>query len=91
MADKIDIDAPQIFKKSKTNEAENWQKLKKASLNSRFTGFKTEDCASTYSLLKKFWNLMLLLTYKFTTENHQGNHKGTKDITPPGGKPHRFK
>ena len=30
------------------------KKLKTASLNSRFTGSKKEDCTSTSSILKKF-------------------------------------
>ena len=40
MDTKIDIDALNIFKKSRTNEAENRQKIKTASLNSRFPGSK---------------------------------------------------
>ena len=37
MAAKIDIEALKIFTKSRTNEAENLQKIKTASLDSRFT------------------------------------------------------
>ena len=37
MADKIDIDARKNFKKSRTNQPENRQILKTASLNSTFT------------------------------------------------------
>ena len=33
------------------------KKLKTASLNSRFTGFKKEECTSTCSLLKNFETL----------------------------------
>ena len=32
MGAKIDVDALKLFKKSRTNEAENWKKLKTASL-----------------------------------------------------------
>ena len=42
-------------------------KLKTARLNSKFIGFKKEECTSTFSLLKNFETfLKLLLTYKFT-------------------------
>ena len=40
MVAKIGIDVLKIKKKLKANEAENRQKLKTASFNSRFTGFK---------------------------------------------------
>ena len=43
MAAKNDIDALKISKKSRINEAEKGQKLKTASLNSRFTGSKKEE------------------------------------------------
>ena len=39
-------------KKSRTKEAENRQKLKTASLNSKFTGCKKEECTSTCSVLE---------------------------------------
>ena len=54
MPAEIDIDALKIFTKSRTNETENRKKLKTASLNSRFTGSKKEECTSTCSLLKNF-------------------------------------
>ena len=55
MADKIDIDARKNFKKSRTNQPENRQILKTASLNSTFTAvLKKEECTSTCSLFKKF-------------------------------------
>ena len=54
MPAEIDIDALKIFTKSRTNETEYWQKLKTASLNSRFTSSKKEVCTSTCSLLKNF-------------------------------------
>ena len=42
MPAEIDIDALKIFTKSRTNETEYWQKIKTASLNSRFTGSEKE-------------------------------------------------
>ena len=42
MPAEIDIDAPKIFTKSRTNETEYWKKLKTACLNSRFTGSKKQ-------------------------------------------------
>ena len=54
MPAKIDIDALKIFTKSRTNETEYRQKLKTASLSSRFTGSKKEECTSTCSLLTNF-------------------------------------
>ena len=54
MAARIDIHALKTFKISRTNEAENWQKIKTASLNSRFSGFRKEECTLTCSLLKNF-------------------------------------
>ena len=54
MPAKIDIDALKIFTKSRTNEIEYRQKLKTASLNSRFTGSKKEESTSTCSLMKNF-------------------------------------
>ena len=52
---KIDIDALKSFTKSRTiNETEYRQKVKTASLDSRFTGYKKEECTSTCSLLKNF-------------------------------------
>ena len=57
MPAEIDIDALIIFTKSRTNETEYCQKLKTASLNSRFTGSKKEECTSTCSLLKNFETL----------------------------------
>ena len=53
MADKIDIDARKHFKKSRTNQTENRQILKIASLNSTFTAVQ-EECTSTCSLFKNF-------------------------------------
>ena len=40
MPAKIDIDALKVFTKSRTNETEYRQKIKTASLNSTFTGYK---------------------------------------------------
>ena len=57
MPAEIDIDALKIFTKSRTNETKYWKKLKTASLNPRFTGFKKEECTSTCSLLKNFETL----------------------------------
>ena len=54
MAAKIDIDALKIFTKSKQMRLNIGKKLKTASLNSRFTGSKEEECTSTCSLLKIF-------------------------------------
>ena len=54
MPAKIDIAGLKIFTKSKINETEYRQKLKTASLNSRFTSSKKEECTATRSLLKKF-------------------------------------
>ena len=53
MAAKIDIEALKIFTKSRANEAENLQKIKTASIDSRFTGCK-KKCTSTWSRLKNF-------------------------------------
>ena len=53
MADKIDIYAVKFFKKSRTNEVENRQKIKTVSLNSSFTGSKQEDCTLTKSTFEK--------------------------------------
>ena len=53
MAAKIDIEALKIFTKSRANEAENLQKIKTASIDSRFTGSK-KKCTSTWSRLKNF-------------------------------------
>ena len=57
MPAKIESDALKIFKRLRTNETEYWQKLKTASLNSRFTDSKKEECISTCSLLKNFQTL----------------------------------
>ena len=56
MPAEIDIDALKSFTKSR-NETEYRKKLKTASLNSRFTGSKKEECTSTCSLLKNFETL----------------------------------
>ena len=54
MAAKFDIDAPKLLK----NQEQMWlkigKKLKTASLNSRYTGSRKEECTSTCSLLKIF-------------------------------------
>ena len=52
MAAIIDIDALKIFKKSRANEAENWKKLKTASL--KIYQFEKKECTSTCSLSKNF-------------------------------------
>ena len=55
MLTEIDINALETYTKSRTNETEYRQKIKnKASLNSRFTSSKIEECTSTFSLLKNF-------------------------------------
>ena len=50
MAAKIDIEALKIFTKSRANEAENLQKIKTASIDSR----SKKKCTSTWSRLKNF-------------------------------------
>ena len=82
MPAKIDIDALKSFTKSRTNETEYRQKLKTASLNSRFTGFKKGECTSTCSLLKnlKPKDLELLLTYEFTHQQPQERFTSFKKI-----------
>ena len=58
MPAEIDIDALKIFTKSRTKMRLNiGKKLKTASLNSRFTGSKKEECTSTCSLLKNLETL----------------------------------
>ena len=54
MPAEIDIDAHKSFTKSRTNETESWQKIKTASLNSRFTGSKKEKCTS----IAHFWKIL---------------------------------
>ena len=54
MPAKINIDALKIFTKSRTNETEYGQKIKKSQSHSRFTGSKKEECTSTCPLLKNF-------------------------------------
>ena len=55
MPAKIDIDALKIKKKNQKQVRLNiGNKLKTARLNSRFTGFKKEECTSTCLLLKIF-------------------------------------
>ena len=54
MAAKIDIDALKIFTKSEQMRLNIGKKLKTASLNSKFTGSKKEECTSICSLLKIF-------------------------------------
>ena len=58
------------------------KKLKIASLNSRFTGSKQEECASTCSILKvlKPKDLELLLTYKIILQQPQGRFRSLKKI-----------
>ena len=58
------------------------KKLKTASLNSRFTGFKKGECSSTCSLLKnlKPKDLELLLTYEFTHQQPQERFTSFKKI-----------
>ena len=48
--------------------------LKTASLNSRFTGSKQEECTSTCLLLKNFKTLRpkVTVTYEFTHQQPQG-------------------
>ena len=50
------------------------KKLKTASLNSRFVGFKKEECTSTshFKKILKPKDLKLLLTYEFTHQQPQG-------------------
>ena len=54
MPAKIDIDALKSFTKSEQMRLYIGKKLKTATLDSRFTGSKKEECASTCSLLKIF-------------------------------------
>ena len=61
------------------------KKLKTASLNSRFTGSKKEECTSTCSLLKNFEtyckNLKSPLAYEFTHQQpQQGRFTSFKKI-----------
>ena len=62
------------------------KKLKTASLNSRFTGSKKEECTSTCSLLKIFEkflkpkDLKLLLTYEFTHQQPQERFRSFKKL-----------
>ena len=51
MPAKIDDDALKILKNQEQMRLNIGKKLKKASLNSRFTGSKKEECTSTCSLL----------------------------------------
>ena len=80
MPAKIDIDALKIFKNQMRLNI--GKKLKTASLDSRFTGSKKEDCTSTCSLLKnlKSKDLELLLTYEFTHQQPQGRFTSFKKI-----------
>ena len=52
MAAKIDIDALKIFLKSRTNEAEEWQKTKNSQSQLKIYSSKLEECTSTFSLFK---------------------------------------
>ena len=57
------------------------RKLKTASLNSRFTGSKTEECTLTRSFLKNFeTDLKLLVIYEFTHQQPQGRFTSFKNI-----------
>ena len=57
MPAKIDIDALKIFTNQKQMRLNIGKKLKTASLNSRFTESKKEECTSSCSLLKNFETL----------------------------------
>ena len=54
MVAKIDIDALKLKKNQEQMILKIGKKLKTASLNSRVTGSKKEECISTCSLLKNF-------------------------------------
>ena len=58
------------------------KKLKTASLNSRFTGAKKEECTSTCSLLKNFETLRpkVTATYEFTHQQPQGRFTSFKKL-----------
>ena len=62
MVAKIDNNAQKFKKKLRTNDAKNRQKIKNTILNSRFTGFKKEQCISILSTFEKLCNLQLFLT-----------------------------
>ena len=53
MVAKIDNNAQKFKKKLRTNDAKNRQKIKNTILNSRFTGFKKEQCISILPTFEK--------------------------------------
>ena len=72
MIAKIDIDALKILERSRTNEVENRQKLKAASVNSRFCGLKKKSVL----LLVHFWkflkpNVTVNIIISLPTNNHK--------------------
>ena len=54
MPAEIDIDALKSLQNQEQMKLNIGKKLKTASLNSRFTGSKKEECTSTCSLLNNF-------------------------------------
>ena len=76
MVAKIDTDVLKIFRK---NQTQMWlkigKKLKTASRNLCFTGFKQEQWTSTCSLLKNFKTTVLLLVkLKYTHQTTSRAH-----------------
>ena len=57
MSAEINIDARKFLQNQEQMRLNIGKKLKTASLNSRFTGSKKEECTSTCSLLKNFETL----------------------------------
>ena len=54
MSAEINIDALQLLQNQEQMKLNIGKNLKTATLNSRFTGSKKEECTSTCSLLKNF-------------------------------------
>ena len=69
-----------FFKNQEKMRLKIGKKLKTASLNSTFTGFKKEECTLSCSLLKNFEASSYLLTYKFTHQQPQKRFTSFKKI-----------
>ena len=82
MPAEIDIDALKIFTKSRTNETEYRQKIKTASLNSRFTGSKRKSVLRLVHFRKILIpkDLKLPLTYEFANNNLIGALRHLKKL-----------
>ena len=83
MPAEIDIDALKILQNQEQMRLNIGKKLKTASLNSRFTGSKKEECTSTCSLLKNFETLRPKVTvniYEFTHQQPQGRFTPFKKL-----------